>query len=137
MLLAAALAAFVWAWPCRAQEPLHSTGAGPLPLSLEAPDGRDEDRAGPPATGDMGRAGDAARVRVQALAAMERLRSEIQTLAAVRDAQAALLAWNRERARTGAPPAALAAASCHDPTLKDWCPLLPATFGRTSGENGP
>ena len=142
ILLAAALAAFVWAWPCRAQEPLHSTGAGPLPLSLEAPDGRDEDRAGPPATGDMGRAGDAARARARALAEMERLRGELQTLAAVRDAQAALLAWNRERARTGAAPAALSAAPCRDPALKPWCRLLPATFGEDmsgeiQGENGP
>ena len=67
---------------------------------------------------------------------MERLRGEIQTLAAIRDAQAALLAWNRERARTGAPPATLSAAPCRDPALKAWCPLLPATFGQVSEGNG-
>ena len=74
--------------------------------------------------------------RAQALAAMERLRGEIQTLAAIRDAQAALLAWNLERARTDAPPAALSAAPCRDPALKAWCPLLPATFGQVSEGNG-
>ena len=78
----------------------------------------------------------AEKARANALAAMERLRGEIQTLAAIRDAQAALLAWNRERARTGVPPAALSAAPCRDPALAAWCPLLPATFGKDmSGEN--
>ena len=111
MLLTAVLAAFVWAWPTGAQEPQ------------------------PPATA-IKHGGDAARARAQALAEMERLRGEIQTLAAIRDAQDALLAWNRERAKTGAVPAALSAAPCRDPALKAWCPLLPATFGKdTSGEN--
>ena len=111
MLLATALSAFAWAWPCQAQE------------------------SRPPATA-IEHADDAAWARAQALAAMERLRGELQTLAAIRDAQAALLAWNRERARTGAPPAALSAAPCRDPALEAWCPLLPATFGQTSGGNG-
>ena len=136
LVVVAALTAFVWAWPCRAQESLHSMGAGPMPLPLETPEGRDGDRAGPPATGDGEHADDAARARANALAAMERLRGEIQTLAAIRDAQAALLAWNRERARTGVPPAALSAAPCRDPALKPWCLSLPATFGEDmSGEN--
>ena len=136
MMLAAALAAPVWAWPTGAQERLRSMDEGPPPPSLEAPIGRDGDRAGTPATAAGERMGDAARARVQALAAMERLRGELQTLAAVRDAQAALLAWNRERARTGAPPAALSATPCRDPALEAWCPLLPATFGEdASGKN--
>ena len=109
MLLAAALVAPVWAWPTGAQEPVSPT--------------RTVERAVAAGTDD------AAQARAQALAAMERLRGEIQTLAAIRDAQAALLAWNRERAKTGAAPAALSAAPCRDPALKAWCPLLPATFG--------
>lgn len=132
MMLVAALAAPVWAWPTGAQERLRSMDQGPPPPSLEAP----KDRAGTPATAVVERMDDAARARAQALAAMERLRGELQTLAAIRDAQTALLAWNRERARTGAPPAALSAVPCRDPALEVWCPLLPATFGRTSGRNG-
>ena len=116
MPLAVALAASVWAWPCQAQEPR------------------------PPATA-VEHGGSAARARADALAEMERLRGEIQTLAAIRGAQAALLAWNRERARTGAPPAALSTAPCLDAALEPWCRLLPATFGddvsgETPGRNG-
>ena len=136
MLLAAALAAPVWASPAGAQEPLRSMGAGPMPLPLEAPDGRDGDRTEQPEVGDGEHVDDDARVRAQVLAAMERLRGEIQTLAAIRDAQTALLAWNRERAKTGTAPAALSAAPCRDPALKAWCPLLPATFGQVSEGNG-
>ncbi len=116
MLLAAALVAPVWAWPTGAQAPVSPT--------------RTVERAVAAGTDD------AARARAQALAAMERLRDEIQTLAAIRDAQAALLAWNRERAKTGTAPAALSATPCRDPALKAWCPLLPATFGEDmSGES--
>ena len=139
MLLAAALAAPVWVWPCQAQAQLHSMDEGPLPPLLEAPEGRDKDGTAerPLAAGTDG----AVRVRAKALAEMERLRDEIQTLAAVRGAQAALLAWNRERARTGAPPAALSTAPCRDAALEPWCRLLPATFGNdvsggTSGGDG-
>ena len=60
---------------------------------------------------------------------MEELQEEIQVLAALRDAQEALLAWNRESARSGAAPRALPAAVCDDPVLAAWCGLLPATFG--------
>ena len=77
----------------------------------------------------------------QALAAMETLREEVATLAALRDAQAALLSWNRgtprnsgtlphlENMNTGAPQRTLSAALCDDPAIGAWCPLLPATFG--------
>ena len=137
MLLAAALAAPVWAWPCQAQEPLRSMAAGPHSPPSGVPEGRD----GPAATTTVERIGSAARARADALAEMERLRGEIQTLAAIRGAQAALLAWNRERARTGAPPAALSTAPCLDAALQPWCRLLPATFGddasgETPGRNG-
>ena len=74
-------------------------------------------------------------VQQQALFAMEALQEELQVLASLRDAQAALLAWNRESARTGLPPAALPAALCDDPAIAAWCPLLPATFGAASTED--
>ena len=74
-------------------------------------------------------------VQQQALAVMESLREELEILASLRDAQSALLAWNRESARTGAPSAALPAALCRNPALAAWCPLLPATFGASSTEN--
>ena len=107
--IAAALAACLWAVPGPAQE-----------------------ASVPP--GDIGGAG-ATPLQERALAAMEALRDELQVLASIRDAQAALLAWNRESARTGVPPAALPAALCRDPALAAWCPLLPATFGVSPTEN--
>lgn len=74
-------------------------------------------------------------VRLQALAAMEALQEELQVLSSLRDAQAALLAWNRENARTGAAPQALPPRLCHEPAIAAWCPLLPATFGRAATED--
>ena len=84
---------------------------------------------------DLGERGAAAELRKQALTAMEALREEIATLAALRDAQAALLAWNRERAGTGEAPASLPGNLCAEPALAAWCPLLPATFGVPEREN--
>ena len=75
-------------------------------------------------------------IRERTLAAMEALREEIVTLAALRDAQAALLSWNREGAKTGAPAQALPVGLCRDRALTAWCPLLPATFGAPSTEDG-
>ena len=60
---------------------------------------------------------------------MERLRMEIRVLRGLASAQAALLAWNRERADGGAGPAVLAAGLCAEPALKPWCRTLPASFG--------
>lgn len=101
--LAAALAAWAVAGPCLAQMPLTAASAE-----------RDATAAGT--------------AEERALDAMERLREEIRTLAALRDAQAALLAWNRGRAKAGRAPAALPAALCRDAAMKAWCALLPATF---------
>ena len=70
----------------------------------------------------------------QALTAMEALREEIATLRALGDAQQALLAWNRESARSGAAPQALPAVLCEDPAIAAWCALLPATFGAAATE---
>ena len=80
--------------------------------------------------------GETMRLQEQALLAMEALQEELQVLVSLRDAQAALLAWNRESARTGASPAALPATLCRDPAFATWCPLLPATFGAASMEDG-
>ena len=107
--IAAALAACLWAVPGPAQE-----------------------ASVPP--GDIGGVG-ATPLQERALAAMEAMRDELQVLASIRDAQAALLAWNRESARTGIAPAALPKELCRDPALAAWCPLLPATFGVSSTEN--
>ena len=72
----------------------------------------------------------------QALAAMEALREEITTLTALRDAQAALLAFQLESTTTGTYPHALSAALCEDPAIGVWCPLLPATFGAPDTPSG-
>ncbi len=67
----------------------------------------------------------------RALGAIEDMRAEIARLAALRDAQIALLAWNRARAGTGMPPAALSPALCREAAIAAWCPLLRTTFGGT------
>lgn len=77
-----------------------------------------------------------AAVRLRAIAAMEELQEEIQVLAALRDAQEALLAWNRDSARSGAAAQALTASLCDDSALAAWCALLPATFGFSTLESG-
>ena len=89
-----------------------------------------------PATGSHDEANDGAASRPisWALTAMEALREEIATLRALGDAQQALLAWNRESARSGAAPQALPARLCDDPAIAAWCALLPATFGAASTE---
>ena len=67
----------------------------------------------------------------RALGAIEDMRAEIARLAALRDAQAALLEWNRARAAAGAPPEALSGELCREAGIAPWCPLLPTTFGTT------
>ena len=84
-----------------------------------------------------------AQLREQALAAMEALREEIATLTALRDVQAALLAWNRqspwylENTKTGFRQQWLSAELCSEPAIGAWCPLLPATFGTGQGPGYP
>ena len=63
----------------------------------------------------------------RAFVELERLRMEIRTLSGLAGAQAELLAWNRERAASGAGPAVLPASLCA--ALGTWCRVLPATFG--------
>ena len=67
--------------------------------------------------------------RERAFAGMERLRAEIVTLGGLHGAQQELLQWNRERIKTGRPPALLPTRLCREAALAAWCPLLPATFG--------
>ena len=101
---------------------------------MHAP-GASERRSGGEAGEPVGEHAGAGSAGARALDAMEHLREEIRTLAALRDAQAELLAWNRERAKTGRAPAALPAALCRDPAMEAWCALLPATFaGALQGE---
>ena len=65
---------------------------------------------------------------------------EIRTLSGLAGAQAELLAWNRERAESGAGPAVLPASLCAA-ALRPWCRVLPATFGadaaRAAGKTAP
>ena len=63
----------------------------------------------------------------RAFVELERLRMEIRTLSGLAGAQTGLLAWNRERAASGAGPAVLPASLCA--ALGTWCRVLPATFG--------
>ena len=70
---------------------------------------------------------------------MERLQAEVAVLKGIARAQAALLAWNRERAETlgpdsGAGPAVLSARLCAEPEVEIWCRVLPATFGAGAAE---
>lgn len=65
----------------------------------------------------------------RAFVEMERLKAEVALLRRLGEAQAALLAWNRERANSGAGPAALSGRLCAEPALAIWCGALPATFG--------
>ena len=48
-------------------------------------------------------------------------------------AQAALLAWNRERAESGAGPAVLPEALCGEREIEPWCRALTETFGPEAG----
>ena len=73
----------------------------------------------------------AAVARAEAHDAVEALRSEIRMLKELREAQDALLRWNRLRAGSGEAPAALDGELCRE--VRRWCELLPATFGRVAG----
>ena len=69
----------------------------------------------------------------RAFVELERLQAEITVLRGLGRAQAALLAWNRERGEGGAGPAVLAGGLCAEPALAVWCRVLPATFGADAG----
>ena len=143
--IAAALAACLWATDAAAQAGTmpagigtHGTGerpgAGQLPATGERPGTGERPATAQPAADAS--PDSAAVLRQQALAAMESLREEIATLSALKHAQAALLALNRAGSEAGEAPATLAAGLCADPALGAWCPLLPATFGTSSREDG-
>ena len=88
--------------------------AAAIALAMPGPAGAGEDEAW-----------DAERAFVE----MDRLQAEIGVLRALAGAQAALLAWNRVRADSGAAPVVLAKALCAEEGLAPWCRALPATFG--------
>ena len=148
--IAAALAACLWATDAAAQAGTmpagigthgmgERPGAGQLPATGDHPGTGERPAAAHPAAGTS--LDSAAALRQRALAAMEMLREEIATLSALKHAQAALLAlnrlaWHRAGSEAGEAPATLAAGLCAEPALGAWCPLLPATFGTSSREDG-
>ena len=69
---------------------------------------------------------------------LERLRTEIVTLRGLAGAQAALLAWNSEKAESGAGPAVLAVHLCADPPALGlaWQGPLPGLLDRVGGLSG-
>ncbi len=149
--IAAALAACLWTSSAMAQagtmpagasqesprvmpDAIGAHGTGELPGTGER--SGEGDRRAAAQSADNTASGSAAALRQRALAAMEMLREEIATLSALKNAQAALLALNRAGSEAGEAPATLAAALCADPALGAWCPLLPATFGTSTREDG-
>ena len=83
----------------------------------------------PAMPGPAGAGEDEAWDRERAFVEMERLQAEIGVLRALAGAQAALLAWNRERSDSGSASAVLAPHLCAEEGLAPWCRALPATFG--------
>ena len=83
----------------------------------------------PAMPGPAGAGEDEAWDRERAFVEMERLQAEIGVLRALAGAQAALLAWNRVRADSGAAPGVLLQSLCAEEALRLWCQALPATFG--------
>ena len=130
---AAALAACLWAPSATAQVGTMAAGVGTQGMGQLHATGDGPDTAHPAADTSLD---SAAALRQRALAAMESLREEIATLTALKQAQAALLALNRAGSEAGEAPATLAAGLCAEPALGAWCPLLPATFGTSSREDG-
>ena len=87
-----------------------------------------------PAAAQQRLSGSAAWGMERAFEELERLQAEVALLRRLGEAQAELLAWNRERADAGAGPAVLAARLCAEPELTAWCRALPATFGPGAAE---
>ena len=142
---AVALAACLWVSDAMAQAVTMPAGAigesrPPVPAGIgthgtgERPGTGDRPGTAQPAAGPA--LDSAVALRQRALTAMQTLREEIATLAALKHAQEALLAWDRGRTEGGEAPVFLAAALCAEPALGAWCPLLPATFGNSRREGG-
>ena len=130
--IAVALAACLWVSDAMAQAVTMPAGIGTHGTG-ERPGTGDRPGTAQPAAGPA--LDSAAVLRQRALTAMETLREEIATLAALKHAQAVLLSWNRGRREGGEAPVFLAAALCAEPALGAWCPLLPATFGTPRRED--
>ncbi len=131
--IAATLAACLWTSSAMAQAGTMPAGFGTHGTERHAGRGNHSPAAQP---ADSTASGSATALRQRALTAMESLREEIATLSALKNAQAALLSLNQAGLESGEMPATLAAALCAEPALGAWCPLLPATFGTSSGEDG-
>ena len=131
--IAATLAACLWTSSAMAQAGTMPAGFGTHGTG-ERPGAGDRPGAAQPA--DSTAPNSATALRQRALTAMESLREEIATLSALKNAQAALLSLNQAGSESGEMPATLAAALCAEPALGAWCPLLPATFGTSSGKDG-
>ena len=131
--IAAVLAPCLWVTDAAAQAGRMPAGIGTHGIG-QFPVTGDRPATAQPAAGTS--LDSAAALTQQALAAMQSLREEIATLSALKHAQAALLALNRAGSEAGEAPATLAAGLCAEPALGAWCPLLPATFGTPSREDG-
>ena len=70
----------------------------------------------------------AANARAEANDDMDRLRREIRMLTELRDTQRGLREWNELRVAAGEPRAVLDRELCAG--VKQWCAVLPGTFGR-------
>ena len=108
-------------------------GTGERPGAGDRPGAGERPSTAQPAAGSA--LDSAAALRQRALTAMETLREEIATLAALKSAQAALLSLNQTGSEAGEAPATLAPGLCAEPALGAWCLLLPATFGTSSRED--
>ena len=74
--------------------------------------------------------GAAAEARRRVLDELEELQGEIGLLRALKDAQDALLGWNKLLVQSGRKPVGLDEALCR--RAGAWCAALPASFGRRS-----
>ena len=74
--------------------------------------------------------GAAAEARRRVLDELEELQGEIGLLRALKEAQEALLGWNKLLVQSGRKPVGLDEALCR--RAGAWCAALPASFGRRS-----
>lgn len=85
------------------------------------------------AAGEGNPEGPASVTRRRVLDELEALEGEIAMLKVLRDAQLALIGWNRLLLRSGDEPVGLDTALCR--RVGAWCAALPASFGRQRERN--
>lgn len=71
-----------------------------------------------------------------ALVALEGLRADVQTLAALSELQSRLREWNVALLESGSSLVFLETDLCEEPEVSVWCDLLPVTFGRVEEAGG-